>query len=229
MYQWLLFDADNTLFDFNAAEAASLEHCIQQTDIEWSPEVLGIYREINHNAWTDYEHGLLSKEDIRHIRFEKLLDRFRSAHDHIALSELYRKGLANSQHMMPGAYALLEQLQGQYQLGLITNGLTEVQYPRLKATGIERFFPDVVVVSDEIGHAKPKKEFFDHAFELMGHPDPESVLVIGDNPIADIGGALSYGCHACWLKLPHVMKKPPTKPHYQIEEITALKSILKLQ
>lgn len=226
MYQWLLFDADNTLFDFNAAEAASLKHCIQQTDIEWSAEVLGIYREINHEAWVAYEHGQLDKNQIRHVRFERLLDRFRCAYDPIVLSNLYRQGLANSDHLLSGAYELLQRLEGKYKLGLVTNGLTEVQYPRLKATGLERFFPEVVVVSDEIGHAKPSRHFFDHAFALMGHPAPNEVLVIGDNPVADIGGALSYGCAACWLKSAGIMKKPPLPPQYVIQDIRELGDVL---
>lgn len=225
-YEWLLFDADNTLFDFNAAEASSLQACLSATDIEWSAEVLGIYREINHDAWTAYENGQLSKSEIRHIRFERLLDRFRCAHDVIALSDQYRVGLAASKHLMVGALEVLGQLRPHYRLGLITNGLTEVQYPRLKATGIDQFFPEVVVVSDEIGVAKPHPAFFDHAFDLMGRPDPEKVLVIGDNPMADIGGALSYGCHACWLKLPNVMRVPPSDPQYVIQEIGELPALL---
>ena len=88
-YNWLLFDADNTLFDFSAAEAASLQDCIEQTDIEWSEEVLGIYREINHEAWVAYENGQLNKSQIRHIRFERLLDRFRCALHLQGSSNLY--------------------------------------------------------------------------------------------------------------------------------------------
>ncbi|PHI19880.1 noncanonical pyrimidine nucleotidase, YjjG family [Lewinellaceae bacterium SD302] len=228
-YTWLLFDADNTLFDFSAAEAASLRDCIEQTDIGWSEEVLGIYREINHEAWVAYENGQLDKSQIRHIRFERLLDRFRCAHDVIALSDRYRMGLAASRHLLDGALEMLQTVAPHYKLGLITNGLTEVQYPRLKATGIERFFPDVVVISDEIGVAKPHQAFFDHAFGLMGRPDPENVLVIGDNPVADIGGALNYGCHACWLKTPGVMKKPPSKPQYEINNISEVLEILGIQ
>lgn len=225
-YEWLLFDADNTLFDFNAAEASSLRACLRETDIEWSEEVLGIYREINHDAWTAYEQGQLGKAEIRHVRFERLLDRFGCAHDVIELSEQYRLGLAQSEHLMSGALDVLKLLQPHYKFGLITNGLTEVQYPRLKATGLDRFFPEVVVVSDEIGVAKPHPDFFDHAFDLMGKPDPNRVLVIGDNPTADIGGALNYGCHACWLRLPNVMRKPPSDPQYVIREIGALAGVL---
>lgn len=224
-YDWLLFDADNTLFDFNAAEAHSLEQTLATTDIEWSEEVLGIYREINHQAWTDYEAGKLSKDRIRHLRFEQLLERFRSAYDPVGLSEAYRQGLASSTHLMPGCINVLNALQGNYRLGLITNGLVEVQYPRLAATGIDRYF-EVITVSDEIGIAKPHAGFFDHAFNEMKQTNRERVLVIGDNPNADIGGALAYGAHACWMKLPGVVKKPPQQPQYEASALVELLDFL---
>ena len=224
-YDWLLFDADNTLFDFSAAEAHSLEQTLKATDIEWSPEVLGIYREINHRAWTDYENGLLDKSMIRHLRFEQLLDRFKSANDHEALSDVYRQGLSASTHLMPHAMELLNAVKGKYRLGLITNGLVEVQYPRLRNTGIGAYF-EVIVVSDEIGVAKPHSGFFDHAYGLMEQPKKDKVLVIGDNPTADIGGALSYGFHACWFKIPGVVRKPPSKPQYQITGLAELLSLI---
>lgn len=224
-YTWLLFDADNTLFDFSAAEAHSLEKTLEPTEIEWSNEVLGIYREINHEAWTDYENGRLAKEHLRDIRFQRLLDRFGYAHDVAALSFAYRQGLAASTHLMNGAREVLDYCQSKYRLGLITNGLTEVQYPRLKNTGIGAYF-EAIVVSDEIGIAKPHAGFFDHAFNLMGPVEKERVLVIGDNPNADIGGALSYGCHACWLKLPGEFREPPRQPHYTITDVGELINML---
>ncbi len=225
MYHWLLFDADNTLFDFNAAEAHSLRSTLALTDISWDEEVLAIYRAINHSVWSDYERGLLDKEAIRHLRFELLLERFRSVHDAQLLSEHYRAGLAASTHLMAKTHEVLRHLQPHYRLGLITNGLVEVQYPRLKNTGLDRYF-QVTVVSDEIGVAKPHAAFFDHSFQLMGQPRPEEVLVIGDNPIADIGGALAYGCHACWFKQPGEYREPPAKPQHEIAHLDQLLALL---
>ncbi|MEL6140406.1 MAG: YjjG family noncanonical pyrimidine nucleotidase [Bacteroidota bacterium] len=221
MYDWLLFDADNTLFDFSAAEAHSLERTLALTEIKWSQEVLGIYREINHIVWSEYEDGLMPKHLIRNIRFERLLDRFRVSHDIDELSLAYRQGLASSHHLMEYATELLEIVSQKYRLGLITNGLQEVQYPRLKNTGIGKYF-EVIVVSDEIGVAKPQAAFFNHAFNLMGQPNPSRVLVIGDSPKADIGGALSYGCHACWMKNPGEVRKPLTEPHYTVNNLREL-------
>ncbi|MEM7575682.1 MAG: YjjG family noncanonical pyrimidine nucleotidase [Bacteroidota bacterium] len=225
MYQWLLFDADNTLWDFSAAEAASLQATLRQTDLEWSDQLLGIYREINHEAWSEYERGLFDSQKLRVVRFERLLERFRVAGDPEELSALYRAGLAASDHLMKGARTTLEQLGKHYRLGLVTNGLKEVQRPRLINTGMQDTF-EAITISDEIGIAKPEAGFFDHTFAQMGRPDPAEVLVIGDNAIADIGGAKAYGCAAAWIQLPGNTKQPPLPPDYVIGGVADLVKLL---
>ncbi|MEL7162178.1 MAG: HAD family hydrolase, partial [Bacteroidota bacterium] len=122
-YTWLLFDADNTLWDFSAAEASALELTLRTRDIDWSDEVLGQYRQINHRAWSDYEQGLLPKEQLRTIRFQRLLEHYRLDHPAEELSFDYRTYLSESTHMLDGAVELLTDLRGKYRLGLITNGL----------------------------------------------------------------------------------------------------------
>ena len=184
-YEWLLFDADNTLWDFSAAEAGALERTLSARDIAWSDEVLAQYRIINHTAWSDYESGKLSKSQLRTIRFKRLLEYYRLDHPAEELSLDYRTYLSQSTHMLEGAEALLHGLRGRYRMGLITNGLKEVQRPRLAATGLGDHF-EFVVISDEIGVAKPHPGFFDVAYDQMAKVGKNKVLVIGDNPNADI-------------------------------------------
>jgi YjjG family noncanonical pyrimidine nucleotidase len=200
-YTWLLFDADNTLWDFDAAEAHALEQTLIERDIEWSAEVLGNYRLINRAVWDDYEKGRLPKEQLRDIRFQRLLQQYRHDHPAEELSLSYRNYLAESHHLLDGAMEVLEYAQSRYRLGLITNGLKEVQRPRLANTGIAPYF-SFIAISDELGVAKPNAAFFDYAHEQMGMPDRENVLVIGDNPNADVKGGLDYGYAACWLRHP---------------------------
>ncbi|MEM9928229.1 MAG: YjjG family noncanonical pyrimidine nucleotidase [Bacteroidota bacterium] len=221
MYNWLLFDADNTLWDFSAAEAAALERTLRERDIAWSDEVLGQYRIINHQAWSDYEQGLLPKEQLRTIRFRRLLEHYRLTHPAEALSFDYRTYLSESTHMLPGARELLEQLQGKYRMGLVTNGLKEVQRPRLANTGLGEYF-EFVVISDEIGVAKPHAGFWDVAYEQMEAVAKEQVLVIGDNPNADVRGALDYGFKACWLRHPGVADRKHFGETFRIRDIREL-------
>lgn len=224
-YTWLLFDADNTLWDFSAAEASALELVLRNCDIDWSDEVLAQYRIINHQAWSDYENGYLPKEQLRTIRFQRLLEHYRLDHPAEKLSFDYRTYLAASTHMLDGARELLESLKGKYRLGLITNGLKEVQRPRLASTGLGEYF-EFIVISDEIGVAKPHAPFFDYAYERMEGVDKSKVLVIGDNPNADIKGAMNYGFDACWLRHPGAADKPKLKETYRIRDIRELSELL---
>ncbi len=221
MYTWLLFDADNTLWDFDAAEASALERTLVERDIAWSREVLGTYQLINRAAWDDYEQGRLPKEQLRDIRFQRLLEHYRHDHPAEELSLSYRGYLAASHHLLPGAGAVLDAVKGRYRLGLITNGLKEVQRPRLVNTGIAPYF-DFIAISDELGVAKPHAAFFDHADDQMGRPDPATVLVIGDNPNADIRGALDYGYHACWLRHPGAADRKHLNETLRIRDIREL-------
>lgn len=225
MYTWLLFDADNTLWDFSAAEASALELTLRTRDIDWSDEVLGQYRIINHRAWSDYEQGLLPKEQLRTIRFQRLLEHYRLDHPAEELSFDYRTYLAASTHMLDGARELLESLRGKYRMGLITNGLKEVQRPRLANTGLGEYF-EFIVISDEIGVAKPHAGFFDHAYAQMDGADKSTVLVIGDNPNADVKGALDYGFDACWLRHPGVADRTKIGETHRIRDIRELSNIV---
>lgn len=225
MYTWLLFDADNTLWDFSAAEASALELTLRTRDIDWSDEVLGQYRIINHRAWSDYEQGLLPKEQLRTIRFQRLLEHYRLDHPAEELSFDYRTYLAASTHMLDGARELLESLRGKYRMGLITNGLKEVQRPRLANTGLDDYF-EFIVISDEIGVAKPHAGFFDHAYAQMDEADKSTVLVIGDNPNADVKGALDYGFDACWLRHPGTADRTKLGETHRIRDIRELSAIV---
>ena len=220
-YDWILFDADNTLWDFSAAEASALERTLRKRDIDFSEEVLATYREINHRAWADYEAGTLPKGQLRSIRFKRLLEHYREEHPAEELSFDYRTYLGESTHMLEGAVELLESLRGKFRMGLITNGLKEVQRPRLAATGIGEYF-EFIVISDEIGVAKPQAAFFDHAYARMDDADKRRVLVVGDNPNADVGGALAYGFDACWLRHPGVADRARLGETFRIRDIREL-------
>ncbi len=220
-YDWLLFDADNTLWDFSAAEASALERTLLSYDIAWSEEVLSEYRLINHRAWSDYEAGRLPKSQLRDVRFQRLLDRYKLDHPAADLSLDYRTYLSESTHMLPGARELLERFRGRYKLGLITNGLQEVQRPRLGHTRLAAFF-EFIVISDEIGVAKPSADFFQHAYDRMQGVDKRRVLVIGDNPNADVAGALQFGFDACWLRHPGVADRGNLGETFRIRDVREL-------
>ena len=65
-YEVLLFDADETLFDFKKAEKYAFENSIQEFNIEYNENYhYKIYEEINKNIWLEFEKGLITQEKLK--------------------------------------------------------------------------------------------------------------------------------------------------------------------
>jgi HAD superfamily hydrolase (TIGR01509 family) len=110
-------------------------------------------------------------------------------------------------------------------LALITNGLKQVQRSRLAQSSIGKYF-EVVLISDELGVAKPHPDIFTVAFKAMGNPEKEHVLIIGDSLSSDIKGGSDYGIDTCWFN-PHG-KQPDAgiKITYEIQSLPQILTIL---
>lgn len=225
-YQWILFDADNTLFDFDQSERFAFAEALKQVGIPFIESQFKLYHSINKSCWRAFEDGLLKKEDLRTARFEQFFKAIDKEADPLQFSELYLTQLSHSAFMLEGSMALLEELSDQYKMAIITNGLKEVQRPRITKAGLSNIF-DVIVVSDEIGHAKPHPSFFDYTFNEMRHPDKEEVLVVGDNLNSDIKGGKDYGVDTCWYNHLRVTNESEVVPTYEVHSIGEVKEILK--
>jgi putative hydrolase of the HAD superfamily len=115
-----------------------------------------------------------------------------------ALDPLYLSILGTKSRLVDGAREMLQYLKEKgYRLCLISNGFYEVQYRKMKSAQIEDFF-EVVVLSDDIGVNKPDRRIFDHALRKAGATAEESII-IGDNPDADIKGAIDAGWKAIYF------------------------------
>lgn len=224
-YSTLLFDADNTLWDFNKSEQFALESTLKHFGVEYEKTHLFTYHHINHQCWSDFEKGLLTQVDLRSRRFELFLDKIGHDGDPNQFSDHYLQGLANSNYMINGAKKLLDELKDKFQLVLITNGLKEVQRPRIKNTHFENYFK-TIVISDEINVAKPHKGFFDFTFEAINHPPKAEVLVIGDSLSSDIKGGNNYGLSTCWFNPKQKENSAEVHPTFEIQQLNQLVEII---
>jgi 2-haloacid dehalogenase len=211
-YRWLLFDADGTLFDYDRAERVALEQALVQIGVSFDPGYLTTYRRINQALWQGVEKGEITPGMVKVRRFELFLEAIRVAHSPTALSAGYLECLANCSELVEDAAAVLGALHGKYRIAILTNGLTVVQRGRLARSVIRHHISDIII-SEEIGAAKPAKEFFDTAFARLGHPSKREVLMIGDGWASDIQGAVLYGIDACWYN-------PGRKPRPANVELT---------
>lgn len=224
-YDWLLFDADNTILDFDEAQRQALAQALAAIGISFLEAHHQVYDRINRECWRAYEEGTLSKQELQAKRFQNFFLEIGEKQDAADFGKTYIHFLSRSTAMMNGAVALLDVLKQKYRLALVTNGIKEVQRSRIHLSGIAPYF-SFIAISDEIGVSKPHEGFFTHVFEGINHPSKERTLIIGDNLNADIKGGLAFGIHACWFNYDQRERYLEVEPTYEIAQLSELLAIL---
>ncbi|MGC9348788.1 MAG: YjjG family noncanonical pyrimidine nucleotidase, partial [Anaerolineae bacterium] len=120
-YQWLLFDADGTLFDYDAAERQALRRALSAFDLGFDAGVLDAYREINARMWDEFELGNVTAEKLKSQRFARLFAALELdvSLDAIDFSDRYLDYLGDCTDLMPEAMTVLNALQSRARLALI--------------------------------------------------------------------------------------------------------------
>jgi 2-haloacid dehalogenase len=222
-YTWLLFDADDTLFDFPKAEANALKWTLAELGLASSPAYFETYARCNLFVWKEFERGLVTSTELRTKRFRLFFDEIGIAADPQTVSPLFLQNLSLGIDLLPGAEEIVRFLKDRFHLALVTNGLADVQRPRLERSALADCF-EKVFISEEIGAAKPSKVYFDAVFGAIGNPPKNEVLIIGDSLTSDMRGGIDYGIDTCWYN-PHgqTSNLPVT---YQITELKQLPDLL---
>jgi YjjG family noncanonical pyrimidine nucleotidase len=220
-YEWLLFDADGTLFDYDRAEAAALARTFKQMGTTFEPGYATVYRRINAAIWLDFERGRISQRRLRTRRFALLFDALSLEMSPDAFSARYLENLAQRTDLIDGAGEVVRALHDRVGLMLITNGLQDVQRPRFARSVIGPYFSDVVI-SEEVGASKPHREIFDVAFRKMGQPSRAVVLIVGDSLTSDIRGGHDYGIDTCWFNPKAQPPDPGIPARYEIRDLREL-------
>ncbi len=223
-YQTLLFDIDDTLLDFKAAEDYALRSLFEKYDLVLTDELNHFYKKMNHQLWSSFEKGEIEKEQLLHSRFSILFQQLGLTVDGVHLDNLYRHYLEQSAVLIDGAEQLIKQLANHYDLYIVTNGVARTQSIRLKNAGLTPYFKGVYI-SETIGYQKPMKEFFTHVFENIPKQVMDKTLIIGDSLSSDIQGGFNVGIDTCWFN-PKSTKSFIQNPTYEIQHLTALADIL---
>ncbi|STO42704.1 Pyrimidine 5'-nucleotidase YjjG [Grimontia hollisae] len=195
-YDWILFDADETLFSFDAL--AGLKTMFNELDVDFTEQDFAEYEAVNKPLWVKYQNGEITAKQLQEERFMVWANRL-----DIAPAELNRrflKAMADVCQPLEGVREILPLLAQKAKLGIITNGFVQLQQIRLEKTGLREYF-EWVVISEEVGVAKPDVAIFEHAFQLMEYPDKARILMVGDNADSDIRGGINAGIDTCWLNV----------------------------
>lgn len=220
-YKYLLFDVDGTLLDFDKAEQYALEYTFRHYDIPLTYEINQRYEEINKKLWKDFENGLIDKKTVVYSRFVLLFKEFNIPVDGIAFEDDYQEALGQGYFVLPHTIEVLSALYQKYPLYVVTNGVSQTQYSRLEGTDIKKYFQNIFV-SEDIGHQKPSKEYFDYCFKNIDKIDLSKTLIIGDSLSSDIQGGINAGIDTCWFN-PNHLDKPEAMPiNYEIHDLREL-------
>ena len=227
-YRWLLLDADNTLFDFDAAEEFALTRVLIRHQLSPSLEVKTRYRAINSALWAACDRGEVSPEVLVLKRFELFFRELDIAGDAAEWNDFYLNALADCPTLLPGADSLCRRLADRYTLALTTNGVPFVQRRRLKNSPLEPYFKDRVFISGEMGCRKPDKRYFDRVLAALGATNQKGkVLVIGDSLSSDIRGAFNARLDSVWIHWPSA-RSGPIHPTYEVENLAQLAQLLEV-
>lgn len=225
-YEVIIFDADDTLFDFKKSEREAFKNAILEFDIEYDENHhLKIYQEINTAIWKEFEQGLITQEKLKVERFKRLSDKLNTSFDENKFAKAYMRHLADASFLFDESIELVESLHKNYKLTIVTNGLTDVQSKRIRKSEIAKYFEDVVI-SEEIQIAKPDPRIFKHAVQNINHTDKSKILMVGDSLTSDIQGGLNFGVDTCWYNPKGLQNTTNIKPTYEINNLMELKTIL---
>ena len=225
MIEYLMLDLDDTILDFHKAERIAIAKTIRDFGVEPTEEVLRRYHVINKWHWEQLELGTMTREEVLVGRFAVLFGELGVTVDPVTVARTYEKNLSIGHYFLPGAEEAVDALHKKYRLFLTSNGTASVQKGRMTSANLYRFF-EKVFVSQEIGHNKPAKAYFDACFAQIPGFDPAKAMIVGDSLSSDILGGINAGIKTCWVNPGHVEAKNGIVPDYEIEALSQLEALL---
>ena len=221
----VLFDADDTLFDFQKSEDFSFRKTFLDCGLSYGMDIKRRYDDINGALWDEYNRGAIAKEYLEVTRFQRLFGAFGITRDPDQFNEIYLTNLAENSFLLVGVEEVCRALYQECRLAIVTNAVSRVAHRKIEKSSLGQYISDVFV-SDDIGVQKPMPEFFDHVVSRLRNYDKSRMIVVGDSLTSDIQGGANSGLATCWF---NPLKKPnstPITPTYEIRMLAELLPIV---
>ncbi len=223
-YTSIWFDLDNTILDFSKSSYEAFHLLLREITGESSDEIYQVYKKINKQVWKDLEDGKINQTTLRSLRWSLFFEKEGILFDPALANKKYLDYLMVTDYLVDGALDVLNRIKSNYQLILVTNGLKEVQRARIQHHQLKDYF-EHVVISDELGVAKPNIKFFEHTMKLAGPLNKAEILMVGDTLGSDIKGANHYQIDSCWLSQDS-SSSHDANPTFTIKHISELLALL---
>ncbi len=223
----LVFDLDNTLFDFESAFAGVVsdfyeQHLRTTTPVTRADAVAMMIRwDHDLHAVTQYV------PDLKARRFARWLSEWPGTGlDIAALTGWYDEAMDQQMQPDPEVNTFLAHLNDRHvPWGIVTNGPSGMQRHKCQALGLDQLAP-FIVVSEEVGYAKPDPRIFRDALDATGLTRSEQVMFVGDNPQTDIDGARRFGMRTAWVRRGRRFLADLQPPDHVVDAVTDLRPIV---
>lgn len=225
MIKTIIFDIDNTLYDYDYANQIALkavyQYCFEQ--FGWESDQIDLELKCVQEEMIQKTGGSSSVIHNRLIRFQRFLERQKKPIFPYAMNlyHCYWDCLIQNMIKEPELQALFYKLKEKgYQIGIATDMTAYIQYKKLEALGI---FPmiDFIVTSEEAGVEKPALAFYRQCIQ-KANCKPEECLMIGDSWKKDVQGAKNAGMQALWYH----SKGAKTEKGQEVYILSSLKELI---
>lgn len=225
MVKIVFLDLDDTILDFQKGERIAIYKAFTKMGLPNDDETIKRYIEINLDCWRALERGEMTKDQVLVGRFELLFRELGIDASATLAQDIYEDLLSKEHDFLPGGKELLQEFKacGKYRLFMATNGIPQVQWPRIKDSGVGEYF-EKIFISQDIGFAKPDRRFFEKCFEQIEDFKLDEAIIVGDSLSSDIRGGINSGILTCHYN-------PKDKPYNQITpdyKITELSQLIPL-
>ncbi|MBM7565043.1 HAD family hydrolase [Paenibacillus sacheonensis] len=224
----ILFDLDDTLVHFDDYWEISVKETFTQHDLTSgldTNEMFAIFEQVNARLVEQLDKLQITVEDFRIQRFLHAMALAGKEADAAMASDfeqLYQA--ASKRNMKPDSDAnkLIGELQGRYQVGIITNGSKDWQMHKLEAIELnEAIQAELLFISGAVGHEKPTREIYQHIVRATSL-QPDQILVVGDSWTNDVAGPMDNGMQAVWF---NKKGKPVPQGHQPLAVIRHLSEL----
>lgn len=225
--QHIFFDLDNTLWDHRRNAYLTLKEIFTRETVQDKynigfEEFHKEYFTINERLWAQIRDGEIDKDYLSKHRFYDSFLFF--GIDDFELSQTFENNfldeILNYNDLVEGAFDLLEYLsEKKYTLHILSNGFKEVTYRKCELSGIKNYF-ETITSADEINIRKPHPEVYEYALNKSGAKKEESMM-IGDDWIADIEGAKSFGLKVIFFDA--------FNDNYEADEVAVIKKLAEIK
>lgn len=223
-YTSLFLDLDNTLLDFNKAEYYAAKKLFEKYGLPSCQKAIEKYSLINTEFWNRFEKGEIKKDEIYENRFKFFCEFYGKTADTAQMSQDYFINLSEGYYTVDGTFEILDYLKSkQYTLYATTNGMALTQFKRIEKSGLQPYF-DKVFVSEDSGHQKPEKEYFQFVLDNIPEKNKAKILIVGDSQSSDILGGINVGIDTCWYNPKNL--EPKYISTYEISNLSQLRTIL---